>query len=152
LTLNQIIWDSIIMPASKLLTTLIGFAILISPIIQVNAIAAAKTGTTGWVTGYEAIRLGKSRDRYGIVPTKIQCKNGKNNRGDFRKNLLVKVDYRFQDKKKPIYWAAAWHTAMKQFEIKYKRKGFKMVSRDSYVRGSGLRVHCALWHKKPKKK
>lgn len=126
--------------------------LLIAPTGLEKANAAAKTGTTGWVTGYEAIRLGKSRERNGIVPTKIQCKNGKNDRGDFKKNLLIKVDYRVRDKKRPVQWVAAWHTAMKQFEIKYGRKGFKIVSRDSYVRGSGLKVHCALWHKSITKK
>lgn len=108
-------------------------------------------GTTGWVNGYEARRLGKSRERHGVVLTKIQCKNGASDKGDFRKNMLIKADYRMQDKNAPVDWVVAWHTAMKQFEIKYERKGFKLVSRDSFRRATGLKIECALWHR-PRKK
>lgn len=107
----------------------------------------AHSETTGWINAYELRKIGKLSTRGAFVPTKIQCKNGSSNKGNIRKNIAIKADYRKQNPKAQIDWVGAWASSIKVHEIKYAKRGFKVVSRDSFVRGTDLRIHCVLWHR-----
>lgn len=121
------------------------------PNVSIGGAVAAETYTTGWVTGYEIRRTdlyGKAK-RNHFLPTKISCKNGASDKGNYKDNMLLKIDYVDRDIKDPKRrdWKWRWATSIRKFEIENARKGFKLVSKDSFKRATGLVIKCAIWHR-----
>lgn len=130
--------------------------LLVSSPSQLQVSAALKSETTGWVNGYDLKKhkLYRSKERNKYLPVKIQCKSGSTAKGDIRKNMLIKIDFipRTQDKSETgTSWIWRWAPTMKPYETKNARRGYKLVSKDSFKRASGMKIECAVWHR-PRKK
>lgn len=110
--------------------------------VALFASRAAAVETTEWMAGTEAIMLAPKLD--GKLLLSIKCRDTPAiglNVG----NLEYKISYSENPKKIKFLWAVGSHYG--PFERKAQKEGYRRVSFDQFVRPSGLKIRCGVWHK-----
>jgi hypothetical protein len=118
-------------------------------IIAFTAIVAASSieaiaRSTGWVNGYEWLRISKTLTKNGEMPVSVVCKDS-NNRGLSFQSGLAKIEIHQNTGNIAWYWA--FGARVNQVKGRMENRGYKVVSYSEYRRASGLKVPCAIWHK-----
>lgn len=103
----------------------------------------AHAETTEWFSGKE--RRAVEKRLWDKLLMRIECRDTK------RVGLNVtefeyRVTYTDNPEKIKIRWAVG--NLYGPFREMSKRDGSRLISYDSFRRKSGLKVHCAVWHKK----
>lgn len=106
---------------------------------------AAQARQTGWVNGYEWVRIAKTLRARGEMPMSVECKDS-NTVGLSRASGLANV--RIEKNTQGLKWYWAFGDRVARDGPKLAKAGYKLVSRSEYRRASGLKVPCAIWHKK----
>ncbi len=101
--------------------------------------------SSGWINANELEHFSNKVLRKGNIPVKISCKNNDAVTGMDRRNTLVKIEYKANTKN--LQWRWGWGGNVGKWAARYKKEGYKMVSKSSFRRKSGLVVPCAIWHK-----
>lgn len=109
-------------------------------------IVDSHSASSGWIDANELKRFSWRVLRKGHIPTAIQCKNKNIAKGMNRVNTWVKVSYKPNPSKQK--WTWAWGNFVGAIHVKRIKNGYKRVSLAGFRRPSGLRVQCAIWHKK----
>ncbi|CAN7523505.1 hypothetical protein [Rhizobium sp. LjRoot254] len=118
--------------------------IVVAAVISANA-SAAFARSTGWVSGFEWIRISKTLDKNGEMPVSVVCKDS-GSKGLTNISGLAKVE--IQKNPGNVAWYWAYGARVKQVKARLEKRGFKLVSFSEYRRSSGLKIPCAIWHKK----
>lgn len=110
-------------------------------LVSLGSMAHAET--TEWFSGKDRRVIEKLlRDK---LLMKIQCRDTHRiglNVADFEYRAI----YTDNPKKIKIRWAIGNHYG--PYRVKSERDGYKLVSYESFRRKkSGLKIHCAVWHK-----
>lgn len=114
--------------------------------VAVGVVAStAFARSTGWVNGYEWIRIAKTLTKNGEMPVSVVCKDS-NSKGLTNQSGVAKVE--LQKNPGNIAWYWAFGARVNQVRARLEKRGFKLVSYSEYRRASGLKIPCAIWHKK----
>lgn len=124
-----------------------------SKILRITCLAAATftmaapahAASSGWVNANDLQRFSRNTLRSDNIPTAIACKNDDVVAGMDRRNTLVKVEYKSNPTHTPWRWA--WGGNVGKIGIDLTKKGYHLVSEDSFRRKSGLLIRCAIWSK-----
>lgn len=110
--------------------------------------APAYAASSGWINANELVSFNNHvlKDGSLNIPTGIACKNNDAVPGMDRRNTMVKIEY--QPNPKHEAWKWAWGANVVKTGIDLTKKGYKLVSEDSFRRKSGLLIRCAIWNKK----
>lgn len=105
----------------------------------------AQARQTGWVSGFEWSRIARTLSSKGEMPVSVQCRDRKAagltlNSGE--------ANVRIEKNIKGIKWHWAYGDRVNAVKPKLEKQGYKMVSYSEYTRASGLKVRCAIWHKR----
>lgn len=119
-------------------------AIAVAMTIVVSSTSAVAR-STGWVTGYEWLRIWKSLEKNGELPVSVVCRDSAK-KGLSNASGLAKVE--IQPNPRKIAWSWAFGGKVQQAKKRYEARGYKLVSYSEYRRASGLKIACAIWHKK----
>jgi hypothetical protein len=115
-------------------------AIFLASVMTSGAVAES----SGWMTGYKAIKVYRKYQRDGYVPTGISCRDSK-----LRQLDVGETEYNvtFAKNTKNLTWYWAVGNSYGPISRKAEKEGYKRVSFNQYTRPkSGLIVRCAIWH------
>lgn len=104
----------------------------------------AHARSTGWVDGYEWVRIARTLSKNNEMPVSIVCKDTGTTDLTW-KSGIAKVE--IQKNPKNIKWHWAFGDSVGIVKPRVERDGFKLVSYSEFRRASGLKVACAIWHK-----
>jgi hypothetical protein len=110
-----------------------------------TASPAAFARSTGWVNGYEWIRISKTLAKNREMPVSVVCKDS-NSKGLTNQSGIAKVE--IQKNPGNVTWYWAFGDRVSRARQRLEKRGFKLVSYSEYRRASGLKIPCAIWHKK----
>ncbi len=119
--------------------------LIVAFVITISSALPSFAEDTGWITGKEWWIKSDELDKKHMLLTRLECKDS-GSPGLTLKSGLVRVHYERNTKNKRWWWYGTSNpkSAMKEME----KKGFHLVSKDSFVRkNSGLRLYCLLFHK-----
>ena len=122
----------------------IGAALIAVGLIAL-VVPQAYARSTDWIDGYELLRLRKALRKSGEMPVSIVCKDT-NSKGLTYKSGVAKVEIRPNPGN--VKWGLFIADEVPRYRSRLERGGFKRVSYSEYRRASGLRIPCAIWHKK----
>ncbi len=119
------------------------FALAIAALVAAYG-TSALARSTGWITGYEWLRIWKSLEKTGEMPVSVVCKDSEK-KGLTNASGLAKVEIQPNPRKIAWYWA--FGNRVQQSKKRMEARGYKLVSYSEYRRASGLKIACAIWHK-----
>lgn len=105
--------------------------------------AVASAESTDWITGYEALEM-KPKLK-GKLLQSIECRDVVSNGLNLRKSEF-RLTYTNNPSKKRFLWAVG--SEYGRYNARAQKEGYELVSLHQYSRQSGLKVRCAVWHKK----
>lgn len=119
-------------------TTLVTLSVLL-------AVGAARAESTGWISGRDLWNVTGKYDQRGMMPVAVECKDSTREGLDLAAGL-VKVEW--APNPKGIAWHWQGSTNLKYDVTEMKKRGYRLVAKDSFVRKkSGLPVYCLIFHK-----
>ena len=113
--------------------------------IAVFPVTSAEARQTGWINGFEWFRIAKTLSAKGEMPVSVKCKDS-GSKGLTYKSGVANV--RIEKNPNHIKWYWAFGNRVAAVKPKLEKQGYKLVSYSAYRRSSGLKVPCAIWHKK----
>jgi hypothetical protein len=119
-------------------------ALMVATIVAVAA-PSAFARSTGWVNGHEWFRIAKTLEKNGEMPVSVVCKDS-NSKGLTNKSGVAKVEIQKNPGNIAWYWAVGDRVPSAKKSV--EARGYKMVSYSEYRRASGLKIACAIWHKR----
>ncbi len=105
----------------------------------------AQARQTGWINGYEWVRIAKTLRARREMPVSVECKDS-DTIGLSRASGLANV--RIEKNTQGLKWYWAFGDRVAKDGPKLTKAGYKLVSRSEYRRASGLKIPCAIWHKR----
>lgn len=123
---------------------------LYAGLVSLVSFGTVSAETTGWFVGSEGVKVRKILSapfitKNNIVIQKVECRD--TGKIDYD---LSDFEYRvtYSENKKGVEQIWALGAAYGPYRLEAERDGFKLVSYSSFVRKkSGIRFHCAIWHK-----
>ncbi|MEM7216596.1 MAG: hypothetical protein AAF423_13735 [Pseudomonadota bacterium] len=120
------------------------FVVPVLAVLLIASIAtSAKAERTEWFEGKDRYEITKRLK--GKLLLEIECRDSKTPglhlaRDEFR------VTYTDNPTSKKFTWAIGNHYG--RYKHWADKNGYKLVSINQYTRASGLKIRCAVWHKK----
>ena len=118
--------------------------LLIAAAVSLAALPA-QARQTGWISGFEWSRIARALTDKGEMPVAVECRDRKS------AGLTLtsgEANVRIEKNTDGIKWHWAYGDRVNVVKPKLERDGYKMVSYSEYTRASGLKVRCAIWHKR----
>ena len=103
----------------------------------------AHAAKTGWFKGKERYEIEKRLK--GKLLLEIECRDGRAPGLHLAKDEF-RVTYSDNPSNTKFLWAIG--NVFGAYKKRAEKRGFKLVSYNQYVRASGLKIPCAVWHKK----